>query len=324
MARQAGKAKKPRFLATCPSAHGANPRWSGPCRVHFRVLESFLREHYVAIILAGLSALMYGAADFCGGLGTRRSSIVPVLVFSQLVGLVFAVIASLSLGRDAPAFRDLTWGAIAGLCGAAGLAALYTALAAMPVAVASPIAAVTGAVIPVVLGVVAGERPGSLAWVGIALAFPAIALLTMSPAGKGKDGLARRAALLGLAAGVGFGLFFFAISRTSHESGLWPLAAARVSTISIVALFALFSGRSIRPARAGLLIMLLSGVLDMGANIAFLIASRLGMLSIAAVVASLYPGPTVLLACLVFRERLTVPRAAGLALAFAGVALISL
>ena len=317
MARPGGKVKKnPRVPTTGPPT-------AAYCRVHIRVLESFLQERGVAILLAGLSALMYGAADFCGGLGTRKSTIFPVLVFSQLIGLVLAVVASLVLGQGAPAFRDLAWGAIAGLCGAAGLAALYTSLATTLVAVASPIAAVTGAVIPVILGVATGERPGSLAWVGIVLAFPAILLLTTGPAGKGKDGLARRAALLGLAAGIGFGLFFFAISRTSHESGLWPLAAARVSTISVVALFALFSGRSIRPARAGLPIVLLSGVLDMGANIAFLLASRLGMLTIAAVVASLYPGPTVLLACLVFRERLTALRAAGLALAFAGVALIS-
>ena len=145
----------------------------------------------------------------------------------------------------------------------------------------------------------------------------------MGPAGAGKGGVARRAALLGLAAGVGFGFFFFAISRTAHDSGLWPLAAARATTITAVALYALFVSRPVRPTAAALPLLLLSGALDMGANIAFLLASRVGMLSIAAVVASLYPGPTVFLACLVFREKLTLARAAGLALALTGVALIS-
>ena len=276
------------------------------------------------IILAGLSALMYGAGDFCGGLGTRKSPLVAVLAVSQLVGLLAALGVSVFLGSALPSGADLAWGAISGVCGTAGLAALYTALATTLVAVASPVAAVVGAVVPVFLGVAAGERPGSLAWIGMALAVPALVLLSAGPAGKGKtSAVVRRAALLGTAAGIGFGLFFFAISRTSHTSGLWPLVAARATTISIVVVFALFSGRSLRPARTGLAIVLLSGVFDMGANIAFLLATRAGMLSTVAVVASLYPGPTVFLAWLVLRERLTPVRILGLVLALAGVALLS-
>jgi drug/metabolite transporter (DMT)-like permease len=266
---------------------------------------------------------MYGAADFCGGMGTRKSPLLAVLGLSQLVGLVLALGTSLLLRHALPTAGDLAWGAVSGVCGTAGLAALYTAMATTPVAVASPVAAVVGAVIPVLLGVALGERPGSPAWIGIGLAIPAIILLSLGPAGNGKTGLVRRAVLLGTAAGIGFGLFFFAISRTSHASGLWPLVTARASTISIVALFALFSGRSLRPARSGLPLILVSGVLDMGANIAFLLASRAGMLSTVAVVSSLYPGPTVLLAWLVLRQRLTPLRVFGLILALAGVALIS-
>jgi drug/metabolite transporter (DMT)-like permease len=277
----------------------------------------------MAIILAGLSAIMYGAADFCGGMGTRKSPLFTVLVYSQFVGLVLALAATALLGQRLPAAQDLAWGVLAGVSGVLGLGALYTALATTPVAVASPISAVTGAVVPVLLGLAAGERPAWSAWIGIALVIPAIAFLSMGASGKAKDAGVRRAVSLGLAAGLGFGFFFFVISRTSHSSGLWPLAAARVSTITIVALFALFTGRSLRPPADALPIIILSGALDMGANIAFLLASRVGMLSITAVVTSLYPAPTVLLAWLIFRERLTAPRVAGLALALAGVALIS-
>jgi drug/metabolite transporter (DMT)-like permease len=277
----------------------------------------------VAILLAGLSALMYGAGDFCGGLGARRSSIVAVLAFSQLAGLVVATVGALALHPQLPAAADLAWGAVAGVCGAAGLAALYTAIATTLVAVASPVAAVTGAVIPVLLGITLGERPDALAWAGIALALPAMALLTRGPAGGGKDVVVRRAALLGILAGGGFGLFFFAVSRTSHASGLWPLVAARITTITVVLLFALLRRRSLLPARGGLPVIVLSGALDMGANIAFLLASRVGMLSVVSVVTSLYPGPTVILAWLVFRERMTAARVVGLALALTGVALIS-
>ena len=104
---------------------------------------------------------------------------------------------------------------------------------------------------------------------------------------------------------------------------MWPLAAARLATITLVILAAVLTRRSLRPGQGGFSIVLLSGALDMGANIAFLLASRIGLLSITAVVTSLYPGPTVLLALLVFHERLTVLRVLGLALALAGVALIS-
>jgi drug/metabolite transporter (DMT)-like permease len=277
----------------------------------------------MAIFLAGLSALLYGGADFYGGLATRSSPVTSVLPLSQLVGLVLALAATALLGTAPPRVADLAWGAAAGVCGAVGLAALYTAIATTVVAVASPIAAVVGAVIPVALGVVAGERPSALAWAGIAGALPAIVLLTAGSGRGAPASASRRAALLGAGAGVGFGLFFFAVSRTAHDSGLWPLVAARVSTIALVGLAAVATGRSLRPARESLGAVFASGALDMGANIAFLFASRTGMLSVAAAVAALYPGPTVLLAWIVLRERLTPLRIAGLVLALVGVALIS-
>jgi drug/metabolite transporter (DMT)-like permease len=274
---------------------------------------------------------MYGAGDFCGGLASRDRPVLTVLVYSQLVGLLVAAGGALLFRQALPAAADLFWGAVAGICGTAGIAALYRALATTLVVVASPIAAVTGAAIPVLLGLALGERPGSLAWAGIALTAPAIVLLAAGPAAHAQKGIARRAVLLGAAAGIGFGLFFFSISRTSSASGLWPLVVARSATIFLAVSFAAVTRRSLRPGRGGFAstrrggfaIVLLAGALDMGANIAFLLASRIGLLSITAVITSLYPGPTVLLALIVFRERLTLPRALGLALALAGVALIS-
>ncbi len=266
---------------------------------------------------------MYGSGDFLGGLATRRSPLVSVLAISQLVGLVVALVSSLALGTKLPGAADLAWGIAAGVIGTIGIAALYYGLATTIAAVVSPVAAVVGAVVPVALGVAAGERPGALAWAGISVALPSIVLLSAAPgAREGARGV-RRAGLLGLAAGTGFGLFFFAISRTTPGSGLWPLAAARVATISLIGLFALASRRPLGIPVAALPVILASGALDMGANVAFLLASRGGMLSIVAAVAALYPGPTVVLSHLFLRERLTLPRIAGLALALTGVALIS-
>jgi drug/metabolite transporter (DMT)-like permease len=265
---------------------------------------------------------MYGAADFCGGLATRRAALAPVLLFSQLIGLLAAAAAALLLKQAVPGAQDLLWGIAGGVCGAAGIGALYTAIATSPVAVASPLAAVVGAAIPVILGVASGERPAPLAWVGIVLALPAIVLLTAGRPDARAPGAVRRAAVLGTAAGLGFGLFFFAISRTSHASGLWPLVAARCTTVALVGTYAAFAGTSLRLGR-GFTVAVLAGVLDMGANIAFLLASRIGLLTVAAVVTSLYPGPTVILALLVFREKMGAARVAGLVLALVGVALIS-
>jgi drug/metabolite transporter (DMT)-like permease len=277
----------------------------------------------MSVLLAAVSALLYGGADFYGGLATRRSAVSSVLVFSQLVGLAIALAAVAVFRTALPGIADLAWGAVAGVCGAAGLAALYTALATTVVAVASPVAAVVGTVLPVALGLAVGERPGPLAWAGIAVALPAVVLLTAGAGPGAGTGSPRRAALLGTAAGTGFGLFFFAVSRTAPDSGLWPLVAARVSTIALVVLAAAVTGRSLRPERGSIGAILAAGALDMGANIAFLLASRTGMISIAAAVTALYPGPTVLLARIVLRERLTRLRVAGLALALVGVALIS-
>jgi drug/metabolite transporter (DMT)-like permease len=246
-----------------------------------------------------------------------------VLVISQAIGLALAVAASAVLGVSLPPVRDLAWGALAGLCGAVGVATLYSALATTIVAVASPVAAVIGAAIPMLLGVATGDRPAILSWVGIALAIPAIVLLTAGPMEKGGGGKLRKAAWLGIVAGVSFGLFFSAISRTSAGSGLWPLVSARITVVSLVLLFALFTRRSLRVSASNLPMVFLAGLLDMGANIAFLLASRSGMLTIVAVIDSLYPGPTVLLAWLVLRERMSRLRVAGLVLALAGVALIS-
>ncbi|HEY9595348.1 MAG TPA: EamA family transporter, partial [Spirochaetia bacterium] len=190
-------------------------------------------------------------------------------------------------------------------------------------AVVSPVAAVVGTIIPVLLGVFAGDRPDVLAWVGIGLAVPAIALLGGGSLSSAKASTLRRALLMGAVAGLGFGLFFFAISRTTHASGLWPLLSARFTTMSLVLLFGLVTRRRLLPRREGLGFIVLSGALDMSANIAFLLASRVGMLSLVAVVTSLYPGPTVILAAVFFRERMSAPRIAGLVLALVGVALIS-
>ncbi|BDG08426.1 DMT family transporter [Anaeromyxobacter paludicola] len=278
----------------------------------------------LSVLLAGLSALCYGAADFSGGFASRRSPLVPVLVTSQLAGAVLALAFVLASGEAVPAGRDLAWGATAGVAGAAGLALLYRGIARGLVAIVSPTAALVGAAIPVAFGILSGERPSPAALAGAAVCLPAVLLLSWERGGAADRRALRSALGHALLSGAFIGLFFIALARSAPGSGLWPLLAARGASIAILVAAALVSRQRLAVARAAALPTLVAGLADMAANVLFLLATRAGLLSLAVIVASLYPAPTVLLARLFFRERIPPARAIGLALAVAGIALIGL
>lgn len=274
----------------------------------------------MAILFAALSALSYGAADFLGGVATRRNRVYAVLFWSQLTGLVVAVSAAPLVGADAVPVADLIWGAASGLGGAVGIMLLYRALAETVAAVASPVAAVVGAVFPVIVGLALGERPGPVGWVGVALAIPAILLLSRETGER--RGAVGEALRLGVFSGLGFGAFFVCLSRTGAESGLWPLVAARVASIVAVGAVTLLTHRTLRIGRGGRTAVAGAGLLDMLANVFYLVAARTGLLILVTVVTSLYPAPTVVLARVVYREPLGPARVAGILLSIAGVAMI--
>lgn len=274
----------------------------------------------MAVLLAGLSALFYGAADYTGGRATRQSPVFSVLVLSQFAGLIGIGIAAPLVPGTRILLADMLWGAAAGAAGVLGLSLLYRALATTVAAIASPAAALVGAAVPVIAGIALGERPELTGWIGIALAIPAVLLLT---AERGRLEQSRNALLLGILAGLGFGGFFILISRTSPESGLWPLAASKVISIIMAIAISLLGKRPLRIARPSRGPAVVAGVLDMGANVFFLFASRVGLLAISSVVSSLYPAPTVILASILDKQRLSALRTAGLLLALAGVALMT-
>jgi drug/metabolite transporter (DMT)-like permease len=276
------------------------------------------------LLLAAASAACYGAADFCGGLAARRASVLSTIVASQLCGLALALVASPLVGPNQPRVPDLLWGAAAGLVGVVGLAVFYRALASTVIAIASPAAAVSGAAIPVLLGVLLGDRPSLWGWAGLAVALAAIAAFSLSGRGVHSGAASRRALLLGLLAGVGLAGFFVLIARSSPASGLWPLVVARVCSVTGLVVTSVLTRRPIRLEPGARLAACLAGLLDMGANILYIGASRVGLLALVVVVVSLYAAPTVLLARVVLRERLTAWRVAGLGLALCAVALMSL
>jgi drug/metabolite transporter (DMT)-like permease len=278
----------------------------------------------VAVVLALASAVVYGAADFLGGLASRRTSVFGVVAMSQVVGLV-ALLALLPWLGGPVGVADLAWGGAAGLAGAAGLVVFFRALAGGVMSVIAPVTAVTAAAVPVLVGLLAGNRIGGWAAAGIALALTAVVLVS-AEGGLRALRAARPASLTpALVAGAAFGLFFVLLDRTSQTSGLTPLVAARMASVALVVLVATAGRQSLRVTRPALPLVALSGVGDMSANGLFLLATQQeGQLAITGVLASLYPVSTVLLAQVLLRERLVGAQVAGLAAAVVAVVLITL
>ncbi len=278
----------------------------------------------MAILLAVLSSITIGGADFLGGLTARRAPAITVVFTAHLAGLGVTLVAAPLWGSDGTVTADLLWGAAAGASGAIGLVMLYHALATTRFSVAAPAAALFGAVLSIGYGLVIGERPDALAWVGVVLALPALLLITSSQRNEGGDRRsARRAVLLGALAGIGFSLYGIFMSRTGDSSGLWPLVGSRVASIPAVAVLALARRRPLLTAPPVLARALTVGVLDMGANILFLEALHRGFISLVVLISSLYPAFTVLLARVVLDERIGRRQGFGLLLAGAGIVLIA-
>ena len=277
----------------------------------------------MAVVLALASAVVYGAADFLGGLASRRASVFSVVAVSQAAGLVALLLLLPWLGGPVTT-ADLLWGTVAGLAGSTGLMVFFRALAGGVMSVIAPTTAVTAAAVPVLVGVASGDRVGIWATAGIVLALLAIALVSAEE-GLGALRAARPAALgPALVAGAAFGCFFVLLDQTGEDSRLTPLVAARAASILLVVAVAGATRRSLRPPRPTLPLIVASGIGDMAANGLFLLATQEpGQLAITGVLASLYPVSTVVLAQTVLRERLAGTQVAGLAAAAVAVVLIT-
>ncbi len=262
--------------------------------------------------------MTWGAGDFMGGLATRRSrSAIPVVIGSQLVGLLLVVILLLFAGGELFR-RDVGWAAAAAISGSGGLLLLYRGLATGTMTVVAPVSAVLAAIVPLCWGLATGERPSVLSWFGVVIALVAVALV--SGAGRGF----RVGPALGKAfgAGIGFGVFFILIANTSSAE-LWVIALARTTSILVIGCYGLVVGTSMRLPVETRWLVVGSGLGDAAGNVLFLLAERRGLLALVAVITSLYPAGTVLLARLFLREQLSRTQLIGLGLAALGIALIS-
>lgn len=274
----------------------------------------------MAIVLSLLSAFAYGISDFLGGIFAKRSGPWRVAVVGQSSSAVCALAATGVLGWHASQ-ADLLNGAIAGLGSGAGVAFLYRGLAGARMSVVAPLSAVGAALIPVVFGLVTGERPSWLATAGIIAAFPAIALISRV---IDDDPNHRGGVIDGILAGIGFGLLFTFLGRASDDSGLAPLAMSQLTSAVTVVVLATALRQAWLPTDRAAWRAVMMGPLGASAQGAFLYATHHGLLSVVSVISSLYPASTVLLAALLLRERIHRAQAVGLALAAISVSLVAL
>ena len=276
------------------------------------------------VVLALLGALVYGTADFAGGIASRRAPALAVVFCGQVASLALLAVALIVLpGR--PDAGSIGWGAAAGAVGGLSLLLFYRTLSLGSMTVVAPLTAVMSAVVPVVGGLASGERPGALALVGVVLAIGAVVLVSAEGGRLPRAATLKGPVVLGsLAAGTGFGLLFVLLSRTAPDSGFWPVLGARGASLLLLGLVGVVARRSLVPRGAPVGLVLVAGLGDMTANMLFVAASRLGLLSITGVLIALYPAGTVLLAVLLLKERLAPAQLGGLALAGSGVALIAL
>lgn len=277
----------------------------------------------MAVLLALCSATTYGVGDFLGGMAAKRASAAAVLLWSHIAGLCLLLGATVVVAGHATT-RDLVLGAVGGLGGAVGVGLLYQALSIGPMSAVAPVTALLAAAVPVVVGFAQGERPAATAIVGMVGALVAIVLVSAEGGGSMRPS-DLRGVTLALGAGLGFGLFFVALSYTGDDSGLWPLVAARAASVGVVGSLALLGRIQPRiphghPRRltAG------AGALDVAANVLYLLAIRQGLLSVVSVLSSLYPASTVALAWIVLRERFAPMQRVGLILAVPAAVLMAM
>jgi drug/metabolite transporter (DMT)-like permease len=280
----------------------------------------------VAVFLGLAVAASYGAADFFGGLASKRATSWSVVLLAQYVGLAFLTLLLLADRHASPTGADLVLGAAASSVGVIGVGLLYLGLARGPMGVVAPITAVGSAVVPVAWGLLSGERPAVLALAGVGLALVAVVLVartTDEETVPATARIARSTLVVAVAAGLAFGMVFVLLSHTGDDSGFWPLLSGRLASTTALLVVLAVLRRPMVPGGDTRPIVVLAGVFDVGANALFLLASREGLLSLVSVLSSLYPAITVVLARAVLHERLLRHQLAGLALALLGVALIA-
>lgn len=277
-----------------------------------------------AVLLALGSAAAYGLADFVGGTAAKRATPWSVALVAQVVGGLLVLVVALVAGGD-PTGADLGWALVAGIGNGIGTGFLYRGLSSGRMGVVAPVSGVGAALVPVVVGVGAGERPSVLVWAGIVAALPGIWMVAREPRSEDVTGAEPRSSgvLDGVLAGLGFGTLFATLAQVPDEAGLLPLALNQLVAGGVVVVMALALRARWVPRDPGAALGAVSGTLGTAATVAFLLATQSGYLTVTSVLASLYPAVTVVLAATVLREQVHRSQAVGLVLCGVAVTLVA-
>lgn len=277
-----------------------------------------------AVLLALASAAAYGLSDFVGGVTSKRASPWSVALVAQLVGGLAVLALALVVSGD-PTAVDLRWAVLAGVANGVGTGFLYRGLSSGRMGVVAPVSGVGAAVVPVAVGVLSGERPSALVWVGIVVALPGIWMVAREPSSEDVTGSAPTSsgALDGVLAGLGFGALFASLAQIPEEAGFLPLALNQlVAGIVVIVMASVLRARWL-PREPAAALGAVSGVLGATATGCFLLASQAGYLTVTSILASLYPAVTVVLAATVLREHVHRGQVVGLLLCGTAVALVA-
>ena len=271
--------------------------------------------------LSLLSAATWGGSDFAGGWGARRTSSLLITSAGQIVSLAGLLVICAALRLPVPDQRTLVFGAIGGFEGAIALAIFYRALAMGAMGLTAALTGLLTALIPVVFDLWRAGWPGALTSTGLAAGLAAIWLISRSPSPDG-EGTPPRALLLGACAGIGFGAQLILFKMAAAGGVLWAMTSGRVAGVAAIVMVTALAPPA-KPWRGFWFPGIVSGSLDTIGNLFYMLASKMGRLDVAAVICSMYPAGTILLAGVVLRERPTTRQVAGMGLALAAVALLS-
>ncbi|WP_319406017.1 DMT family transporter [uncultured Desulfosarcina sp.] len=275
----------------------------------------------VAVTCGLCSAVAWGAGDFAGGFASRRGNALTVVLFSQMLGGMLMLGLTSVFAGHAPDTRQVLSGMLAGGFGVLGLVCLYKGLAAGRMGLVAPLSALVTAIIPMGFSFVVEGLPTTLQRFGLAAAMAAVWLLS-SPGGELR--MHKGELRLSLLAGLGFGLFFILMDHASGQAVLWPLLASKAGAVTVMFLILTATRQLTAPPKGQILFIALAGILDTAGTAAFTVAANLGRLDVSTVLASLYPASTIMLAWLVFRERLNRRQWCGVAIAIAALVLIAI
>ena len=306
----------------------------------------------MAVLLAVVAAVSFGGSDYTAGLASRKTSVLKVTVVAEGINAALVLPFVLVVSRHPPSMATLEWGAVAGVSGAGGVMALYMGFRHAAFSVASPVSAVAAAGLSVLVGLLSGERPGGLSLAGMLLTAPAIVLVSVNAARPGAaqlDGsdLARVSAsaagasglgddaeisvlnrdsagvVWGLTAGAGFAMFLVGLNQAGSARNLWPVGAADIAGVITAVGLAAVTRQLAPPPPGTRRLSVLTGVIAAVGTTSVFLATHRGLLAVTAVIYSLYPAGTTILARVLSHERLTRIGMCGLCLAAASVSLIA-